>query len=170
MGRYSRTGTFFGSTVARRSSTLSILWRRLLLRSATAVNSAVSSAKMSSAMVRSEASCFNEVVSAPFATASNSAPTGQPWAVDPAGTCPRHKKRGSTLRSTNGMISQTKSTDTFTHNTRTERIGFETLSSRTRDTTGQPSQVRDAYKTIVPASDPTERGTSGGYEKRDSFR
>lgn len=46
-----------------------------------------------------------------------------------------------------------------------ERIGFGTLvvSNAETDTTGQPSQVRDAYETIVPASDPTERGTSGGY-------
>lgn len=167
---YLRTGTFFGSTMARRSSTLSSFWRNLLLLSATAVNSAVSSAKMSSAVVRSDASCFNEVVNAPFATASNSAPTGQPCDVDPAGTCPRHKKRGSTLRSTNGMISQMKSSNTHSHITLEPKSGNTAPRRLERETPGLPSQICDAYRTIIPASYPAEQRISGGIKRRNSLQ
>lgn len=167
---YLRTGTFFGSTMARRSSTLSSFWRNLLLLSATAVNSAVSSAKMSSAVVRSDASCFNEVVNAPFATASNSAPTGQPCDVDPAGTCPRHKKRGSTLRSTNGMISQMKSSNTHSHITLEPKNGNTAPRRLERETPGLPSQICDAYRTIIPASYPAEQRISGGIKRRNSLQ
>jgi len=86
----------------RRSSTLSILRRKCPLLSATWASSAVRPAKMSSAAVRRDASCFRELVRAPFATASSSAPTGQPG-CESAGTWPRHRCRGSTFRITNGI-------------------------------------------------------------------
>lgn len=86
-----------------RSSTLSILRRRCRLLSATWASSTVRLAKMSSATVRSEASCLRELVNAPFATASSSAPTGQLRCSELDGTWPRHRCRGFTFRITNGI-------------------------------------------------------------------